>query len=434
MKNIFILKAAFLLLLLTNLKIYAQPGWVSQDIGTNDFVAISFINQNTGYIFCIDGWIYKTTNKGQNWIQSMKYNYQGISNPVVQGVAITDSIFMVISGQAYWGGGIYITQNCHTWFYSGITPPFSGISIFRRLCPTNNTTVFACGAQASFSVNNSVENVVYKTTNTGTNWMESLRAMGVILNDIKFKNNYTGFTIGDGEILVTTNSGANWTIRNSVMQYMSRLSQINNDTFYITHQSGKMTFTPDAGLTVVPKQTQSNDTLRGMYFLNGKTGWIVGDSGYILKTSNAGINFNKQASNTTYDLLDIHFIDLNTGIICGKNGKILRTTNGGITGIENEVEENPLKYELSQNYPNPFNPVTKIRFSISKTENKKQLNNIKLVIYDISGKEVETLVNEQLNYGTYSVSWNATAFSSGIYFYSLSAGNYRETKRMVLIK
>ncbi|MCU0371847.1 MAG: hypothetical protein MUE56_01220 [Ignavibacteria bacterium] len=316
MKNSIILYAVILFILLAIPKIYAQPGWVSQDIGTNDFVAISFINQNTGYIFCIDGWIYKTTNKGQNWVQSMKYNYQGITNPVVHGIAITDSIFMVISGTAYWGGGIYITQNCHTWFPSYIIPPMNGFSQFKRLFIINNLTVYACGAQFGPTNNIWVDKVVYRTTNTGNNWEQSYRGAGV-LNDIKFKNEYTGYTIGDGSILVTTNSGINWLYRNEILQYMSRLSQIINDTFYITHQSGKITFTPDAGLTVVPKQTQSNDTLRGMYFLNGKTGWVVGDSGYILKTTNAGINFTKQNSNTTFDLLDIHFIDSNTGIICG---------------------------------------------------------------------------------------------------------------------
>jgi hypothetical protein len=97
----------------------------------------------------------------------------------------------------------------------------------------------------------------------------------------------------------------------------------------------------------------------------------------------------------------------------------------GIKSISNEV---PNKFSLSQNYPNPFNPSTKIKFALPKS------SYVKIFVYDALGREIETIVNEQLNAGTYEAEWIAEKYSSGIYYYTLSAGNYIETKKMVLVK
>lgn len=88
----------------------------------------------------------------------------------------------------------------------------------------------------------------------------------------------------------------------------------------------------------------------------------------------------------------------------------------------------PKNFEVKQNYPNPFNPSTTIEFSIPKDAN------VSLRIYDILGKEVSTLVNEQRSAGTYVINWNASSFSSGIYFYRVTAGEFTETKKMFLVK
>ena len=91
------------------------------------------------------------------------------------------------------------------------------------------------------------------------------------------------------------------------------------------------------------------------------------------------------------------------------------------------------KFSLSQNYPNPFNPVTKIRFSLP-LPSKGGLQAVKFVIYDILGREITTLINEQLNPGTYEVEWDASNNSGGVYYYKLMAGEYIEAKKMVLVK
>jgi len=104
---------------------------------------------------------------------------------------------------------------------------------------------------------------------------------------------------------------------------------------------------------------------------------------------------------------------------------------GDVKMIGGEVPE---RYELMQNYPNPFNPRTAIRFDIQKPEVRSQNSVIKLIIYDVMGREVRTLVNEKLNPGRYEVDFDGTGLNSGVYFYQMRVGNFMETKRMLLIK
>jgi flagellar hook assembly protein FlgD len=102
----------------------------------------------------------------------------------------------------------------------------------------------------------------------------------------------------------------------------------------------------------------------------------------------------------------------------------------GITTNSNEV---PMKYELTQNYPNPFNPVTKFTFSIPKA------NDVLITIYDITGREITTLVSMKMTPGKYTVDWDGTntsgnLVSSGVYFYKIVSGDFVETKKMVMVK
>lgn len=113
----------------------------------------------------------------------------------------------------------------------------------------------------------------------------------------------------------------------------------------------------------------------------------------------------------------------------GNNLYIDRITSGTVTGVvNNTLSLIPDTYELSQNYPNPFNPVTQINFSIPKQ------SVVTLRIYDVLGKEVATLVNENKPAGFYTVDFNASNLSSGAYFYRIEAGNFTDIKRMMLIK
>jgi hypothetical protein len=88
----------------------------------------------------------------------------------------------------------------------------------------------------------------------------------------------------------------------------------------------------------------------------------------------------------------------------------------------------PLTVAMSQNYPNPFNPTTKIRYSIP------QSSKVLIKIFDVLSNEIETLVNEEKQAGTYEINWYAEGLPSGVYFYRLQAGSFVETKKMLLMK
>ncbi|MCX6162361.1 MAG: T9SS type A sorting domain-containing protein [Ignavibacteriae bacterium] len=169
-----------------------------------------------------------------------------------------------------------------------------------------------------------------------------------------------------------------------------------------------------------------------LFFINSNTGWVVGST--IMKTTNGGTNWNNDLPNLipysdSYNCLhSVFFSDQNTGWVVGSYAAIFSITNGGSTLINQISTETPAGYSLCQNFPNPFNPSTKISFQLPVVSSSS------LKIFDITGKEVATLVNERLNAGTYTVDWNASEFPSGVYFYRLTAEGYGETRKMMLIR
>ena len=98
-----------------------------------------------------------------------------------------------------------------------------------------------------------------------------------------------------------------------------------------------------------------------------------------------------------------------------------------ITEVENE-ETIPIVFKLEQNYPNPFNPSTKIKFAVPEK------SNVLIKVYDILGSEVATLVNEEMDAGWYENNFNAAGLSSGVYLFRMEAGNYVNTKKMILLR
>ncbi len=99
-----------------------------------------------------------------------------------------------------------------------------------------------------------------------------------------------------------------------------------------------------------------------------------------------------------------------------------------LVGINQISTEIPNKFSLFQNYPNPFNPMTNVKFQIPNS------GFVKLIVYDLLGKEIQTLVNKQLSPGTYEVDFEGSNLPSGVYYYKFESGAFTETKKMVLVK
>jgi predicted acyl esterase len=139
--------------------------------------------------------------------------------------------------------------------------------------------------------------------------------------------------------------------------------------------------------------------------------WFLGTNPFVLPTLNSG--------NHTLYLNANSYIEFP-----------VRTVYGSpmFTTLKQPNGNSPTQFSLRQNYPNPFNPTTRIEYNLANA------SVVELKVYDITGREVETLVNEFQDAGTHSIQFNAVNFASGIYFYKIKAGNFQDVKRMVLIK
>jgi formylglycine-generating enzyme required for sulfatase activity/ligand-binding sensor domain-containing protein len=136
--------------------------------------------------------------------------------------------------------------------------------------------------------------------------------------------------------------------------------------------------------------------------------------------SNTEANQDVYLRYSSYPYLRDYSIYSNDGFRCVQGLQVGTAVNG-----ENRM---PHAFGLAQNYPNPFNPSTTIEYSTP------QQSQVTVKVFDLLGREVTVLVNEKKDAGQYSVQWNASGFSSGLYFYTLQAGEFRESKRMLLIK
>jgi hypothetical protein len=120
-----------------------------------------------------------------------------------------------------------------------------------------------------------------------------------------------------------------------------------------------------------------------------------------------------------------------------KNGTLIITNNEAVAQVQLPAAHQPFAFHLAQNYPNPFNPSTVIAYTIPEGGDSRKNEvgrKITLIVYDILGREVVTLVNEVKQPGNYSVRFDAGTRASGLYLYRLTAGGFTQTKAMMLVK
>ncbi|RPI15331.1 MAG: T9SS C-terminal target domain-containing protein [Ignavibacteriae bacterium] len=410
---------------------------------TYDINSIDFINNYTGYSVGTNSSIMKTTNQGESWTyNSLGYSY------------IFNSVCFVNYNTGFIAGGDYQYippySNLKTKIYKTTNAGTNWILIYGN----NNelgiaSKILFLNQNTGFSTyyKQSSPGGILKTTNCGINWINIIDLGD--LYDIYFQNNTTGFSCGFlGKILKTTNAGENWiTLNSEISNKLYSIFYPSSDTGYATgyHIILKTT---NGGVNWGQQYSgiQYNCIFNSSYFRNNNTGYMFGQSdgnlgtgslggGIIIKTTNGGINWiqltsaENLATNMNTHFHQIDFIDSNTAFICGSNGSVLKNTNVfnpiGIRLIGSSI---PSYFSLSQNYPNPFNPSTTIKFDIPKS------SNVQIVVYDMLGREVDELLNEERKPGSYEVRWDGSRYSSGVYFYKIISDEFVETKKMILIK
>jgi len=124
----------------------------------------------------------------------------------------------------------------------------------------------------------------------------------------------------------------------------------------------------------------------------------------------------------------IEEFELSVDVIDSQNSTVSDSKIVSVSWPAKVSTQIPKNYALEQNYPNPFNPATTIKFALPKT------SLVRLVVYDITGREIAVLVNNSLPAGYHSVQWDARNVPSGMYIYRLTAGSFTQTKRMMVIK
>ncbi len=411
-----------ILLLIITLTLYsnASSQWtqIASFNPSQSLHEIEFYDQNTGYTVSTlyNGStmnIYKTTNGGLNWT-SQSSGFTGTRFMAIE-ILHPDTVFM--SGN--FGIIIKTTNGGLNWVRqptSDTTTQLWGLEFI------NSQTGYCCGSGGR----------IYKTTNGGTNWNTLNSGSSTQLYKPFFVNENTGFVSGAPVVLKTTNAGTSWSELDvgviPPVEFFRDIKFTSENTGYLIADIGRVRKTTDGGANWTMLTTGTTEALFSISFPTPDTGYIGGDHGIVLKTTNAGDSWTIQQTALNEFLYGIAFTSPNEGFACSWSGKILKTTNGGtITSITdpNFIAQG---YSLNQNYPNPFNPSTNIEFNIPK------LSNVSMVVYDFLGREVRSLVSEQLSAGSYSVSFNGADLSSGVYYYKLNTGDFSQTRKMLLIK
>lgn len=404
----------FLFLFLFAGEVYSQSGWVQQNSVSNSRLnLIYFLNQNTGWIMGDDGTVLKTENGGLNWI----------SKKIFSESHHLGSIFFInentgwLSGNDNYIGVVYKTTDGGENWVNQIFDPTGFYIGSLHFININTGWIINCGNYDGWKIQN--------TTDGGKNWANQY--VGHYRSSIYFLNQLTAWAVGHS-ILKTTDGGISW-----IDKYVTASEQFES-VYFINQNIGwavgidfVIVKTTDGGNNWFV-QKNCNFSLTSIQFIDENTGWTVGSYG-ILKTTNSGTDWGYQ-NMTNQILWSVYFMNQNTGWAVGGAGTILKTIDGGGT-----IDISPIHYKLYQNFPNPFNPKTTIKFELSKG------SIIQIILFDVTGKEIKTIVNALFQIGVYEIQFDAINMSSGIYFYKLVADPltssrqvYTESKKMVLLK
>lgn len=356
--------------------------------------------------------IYKSTDSGNTWLQTFSlpdssvYSLAVNGNNIFAGLAFTGSphfsgsgvyrstnsgVNWVLSGLAgkniislaVYGDTVFAGTNGYNGVYRSIDNGLSWVQLSLMLIniPSlliNGNIIFAATGQ---------DNGVWKSTNNGNNWLQtSLKNKTIISLASNGGNMFAGDFLDSG-VYSSTDSGITWQHTSFNNRCVNSIAVIGYNIFAGTHNTG-------------------------IYVSNNNgNNWVQRNEGFGVNTSISSFSI------------------LNNYLFAGtQDSSIYRRSLNELIGILPISNEVPSSFSLAQNYPNPFNPNTKIKFSIKKSSFAK------LTIYDITGRVMAILVNEDLKPGIYEADWDASHRASGVYYYKLESLDYTETRRMVLLK
>jgi hypothetical protein len=275
-----------------------------------------------------------------------------------------------------------------------------------------------------------VATYVFKSTDGGNNWVQKSIIQAGFVGGMKLLKDgriFMGTSLSG--VVKSTNNGENWSSMTTFAPiYIHNILQDEDETIYICDAYGPNRST-DNGQTFVPVNTPAPGGLMiESSFLDSHGDFYISyNHDNIYKSTNKGDSWqliNAGLSGTNYIC---SFSEANGKVYAGSKSAGTFYLSNSVVGISNG-NESIKDFSLRQNYPNPFNPTTKISFSIPRS------SFVSLKIYDMNGREVANILNENKASGNYEINFNASALAGGVYFYKLQTEGFSETKKMILIK
>jgi photosystem II stability/assembly factor-like uncharacterized protein len=410
-------KLIFTLLIIHYSLLIANAQWVVVSDNSMYLSTQAFSDNGNNIYAAISGLgVFKTTNNGINWTSTGS----NLTTQPFNTITAKDSFVFVASNY-----GLFRSTNYGLTFDSLTSNPGSALAVI-----IDNNFLFK-----------GMLNGVYRSTDWGNTWVivnNEIPGNYPAVTSLAFSNLtiYTGVDYGyDLKMFKSTNHGDNWTQigQSEIPSNNIPYSLYAFDNLVLCGTGTGVYKTTNYGInwSLIPG-ISGNIGLFGFASVGAKnifiSAWNYGvyisnDYGETFTLKNEGLQ--SLRCTALYKFGNYLFLGTNpTTLPC----KIDRRPLNEVIGINIIGSEIPNAYKLFQNYPNPFNPVTSIKYQV------KSSKYIKINVFDISGKDVATLVNEKQSPGTYEVSFNGSNFASGVYFYRIQSGDFVQVKKMMLIK
>ena len=389
--------------------------WIEKSSGViTNLNCVIFVNNDLGWIAGNEGIILKSTNGGETWEllnsgTTMNLNSISFSNH--------------LNGWAAGNGGVIKTTD-------------GGVNWFQQNIINNNYyCIQLLDSYEGFVLGQNGK--LFRTYDGGLNW-ELVHTNQYSLYSISFYNMWIGWSCGQfGRINHTLHIGTLWNVQ---FQYPSinfnSINAVDDQVCYAAGDKGLIFRTKNGG-TPVELISFLGFQGNGKVYLNWQTETELNNLMFEVQrkvedTDWLTIGY-KPGAGTTTELQHYEYIDDCYGIPGGSNllYRLKQVDFNGNYKYSNEISIDKLalkEHTLNQNYPNPFNPSTSISYSIPLQ------SLVEIKVYDILGRNIKTLVNEEKPAGAYLIEFNADGITSGIYFYTLKAGSFIQTKKMILIK
>ncbi len=450
------MKHLFYCVLWLSLLIYpdlaAQPGWNLQTSPvTDDLSKIYFANANEGWISTEGGVVLHTTNGGLLWsVQDPE------SVDTVTFISSPASPLSFINSATGWvigtlrglfnpnGAVLYKTTNGgSSWSRQDLTPWTNGFAI-QFVDANNGWAVVATGTLPN------IAGAIIRTTDGGVSWTPGYTATNAVVIPF-FVDANNGWMMRDTilasgqeadltcpcELLRTTDAGQSWTrqLRDLTLGGYRTMGVVNVSNAWVVGDSAKVLRTTNGGGTWAPisvSNMRSGSDNQAAFFLTASIGWVGGENvnfnNSVFRTTNGGGTWATQSIPISRSVRDLFFVDANNGWLAAGDG-IAHTADGGVTDVRELPPSGiPDQIHLAQNFPNPFNPSTRIDFSIPSSQF------ITLKVYNLLGKEVATLVQGMRSRGNYAFEWTPEGLPSGVYVCKLTAENFAESRKLILMK